>query len=113
MENGVLQANQYDAGKRGDVEKAMHGEVLRTKQHPKALFVGTASPNGPGFKVQGQLELAGQQAPLQFDVVNEGGTYRAAFEIKPSQFGIAQYKALLGAIRLKDVVRIELALQEV
>jgi len=30
-----------------------------------------------------------------------------SFEIQPSQWGIAQYKALLGAIRLKDVVRIE------
>ncbi|HET9953735.1 MAG TPA: YceI family protein [Polyangiaceae bacterium] len=112
MENGVLQANAYDAGKRADVEKAMHGDVLRTKQHPKAVYAGTAAPSGSGFRVQGQLELAGQQAPLAFDVTNDNGTYRASFELKPSQFGIAQYKALLGAIRLKDVVRVELALQE-
>jgi polyisoprenoid-binding protein YceI len=112
MENGELQANQYDAGKRADVEKAMHNDVLRTDKHPRAAFRGTAKPAGAGYQVSGELELAGKSAPLAFDVRNEGGTYRAEIEIQPSQWAIAQYKALLGAIRLKDRVRIEFALQE-
>lgn len=112
MEKGVLQADQYDAGKRADVEKAMHGDVLLTNKHPTALFVGTAREQGSGYSVQGELELAGKKAPLAFDVQGEGGTYRTSFEIQPSRWGIAQYKALLGAIRLKDVVRIEATLTE-
>jgi hypothetical protein len=32
--------------------------------------------------------------------------------MQPSKWGVGQYKALLGAIRVKDVVRIELSLQE-
>jgi hypothetical protein len=112
MENGVLRPDQYDAGKRADVEKAMHGDVLRTSQHPTGSFVGTANEQGSGYKVSGELELAGKKAPLSFDVKNEAGTYTAAFELQPSQWGIAQYKALLGAIRVKDVVRIEFALSD-
>ena len=112
MEKGVLQADQYDAGKRADVEKAMHGDVLHTDKYPTAVFTGTASEQGAGYSVKGELELAGKKAPLAFDVQKEGGAFRTSFEIQPSQWGIAQYKALLGAIRLKDVVRIEAALSE-
>jgi hypothetical protein len=62
--------------------------------------------------VAGELQLAGRGQPLAFDVRNDGGTYRAEFELKPSHWGIAQYRALLGAIKLKDAVRVELALTE-
>ena len=117
MQNGALQAEQYDAGKRAEVAKAMHGEVLRTDKHPRARFVGYANPSGgdeggDGYHVAGKLELAGNNQPLSFDVRYDQGTYRAEFELKPSRWGISQYKALFGAIKLKDVLRVELALTE-
>ena len=112
MQHGVLQAEQYDAGKRADVAKAMHGEVLHTDKHPKATFSGSAVPSGEGFHVSGQLQLAGNSQPLSFDVRHDGGTYRSEFELQLSRWGISQYKALLGAIKLKDVVKVELALTE-
>lgn len=112
MHNGALQADQYDAGKRADVAKAMHGEVLHTDKHPKASFSGSAEARGEGFHVTGQLQLAGSTQPLSFDVRDDGGTYRAEFELQPSRWGISQYKALLGAIKLKDVLKVELALTE-
>lgn len=112
MEGGVFKAGQYDASKRAEVEKAMHGTVLHTDQHPRAIFVGSAREQGPGFDVKGELQLAGRSAPLGFMVRREGETFRSSFEFQPSQWGIAQYKALLGAIRLKDLVRIEFELTE-
>ena len=112
VEDGVVHPEKYDAGKRADVENAMHGEVLHTDQNAVARFSGKALPKGDGFGVSGELQLAGKTEPLSFDVRKERGAYRASFEIQPSRWGIAQYKALLGAIRLKDVVRIELALTE-
>ena len=112
MQNGMLRAEQYDDGKRADVAKAMHGEVLHTQKHPTASFVGTATPNGDGYRVDGQLQLAGSSQALAFDVRNDHGTFRSEFELKPSRWGIAQYKAMLGAIKLKDALRVELALTE-
>jgi len=112
VEGGVVHPEQYDAGKRADVEKAMHNDVLHTDKNPVARFTGKALPDGDGFKVSGQLDLSGGSAPLEFPVRIDGGTYRASFEIQPSRWGIAQYKALLGAIKLKDVIRIELALTD-
>ena len=112
MQHGVLQAGQYDAGKTADVAKAMHNEVLHTDKHPKAAYAGTALPVGDGFRVDGQLQLAGSTQPLAFDVRKDGDTYRAEFELKPSRWGIPQYKAMLGAIKLKDLFKVELALTE-
>src|SRR6186713_892123 len=42
MDSGVLRVEQYDDAKRADVTRVMHREVLRTREHPKSLFVGTA-----------------------------------------------------------------------
>ena len=112
VEGGECKLDQYDAGKKADVQKAMNEDVLRIAKNPTARFKGKAAARGDGFAVSGQLELNGKSAPLAFDVSKDGGTYRASFEMQPSKWGVAQYKALLGAIKVKDVVRIELALQE-
>jgi polyisoprenoid-binding protein YceI len=112
VRDGVVHPDDYEASKRADVEKAMHNDVLRTSEHPTARFVGKATPNGEGFAVSGELALAGQRAPLAFEVRRDNGTYRAEVELVPSRWGIAQYKALLGAIRLKDVLRVDLALAD-
>ena len=112
MQRGSLQAEQYDAGKRAEVAKAMHEDVLHTDQHPKAIFTGSALPVADGYQVEGQLQLAGRSQALAFQVRKDGETYRAEFQLQPSRWGIRQYKALLGAIKLKDTLKIELALTE-
>jgi hypothetical protein len=112
VEDGVVQPEKYDAGKRADVHKAMNEDVLRTDQHPTARFNGRAAPKGAGYSVSGDLELAGQKAPLAFDVTKEGNSYTGGFELQPSRWGVQQYKAMLGAIRLKDQVRVQVRLIE-
>jgi len=112
VEGGVVQADRYDAAQRAEVERTMHTSVLRSARYPTAGYAGRASPVGDGFHVDGQLELAGRTATLSFDVRRDGDVYRARFEIPPSRWGIQPYKALLGAIKVKDSVRIELALTE-
>jgi hypothetical protein len=112
VRDGVVHPEDYDASKRADVEKAMHNEVLHTAKHPTARFSGRATPKGSGFTVNGVLELAGQEAPLSLEVEEANGTYQTRFEIVPTKWKIEPYKALLGAIRLKDVIRIEAALAD-
>jgi YceI-like domain len=112
VENGVVQPEKYDAGKRADVHKAMNEDILRTSQHPTARFSGRATPRGEGYSVSGELELAGQKGPLSFDVAKQAGSYSGEFEIQPSRWGVEQYKAALGTIRLKDQVKVRFALTE-
>jgi hypothetical protein len=112
VENGVARPEQYGADKRGEVERAMNEDILHTAQNPRAVFSGRAVPSGKGFNVSGNLELAGRSAPLTFDVQEAGGEYRGEVEIVPSRWGVAQYKAMLGTIRLQDVVRVRFALRD-
>jgi polyisoprenoid-binding protein YceI len=112
VRDGIVHPQEYGAGQRADVERAMHVEILHTARNPVARFHGRAFPKGGGLRVSGELDLAGNKAPLAFDVTNDGGTYLARIPIQPSHWGIAQYRALLGAIRLKDTIRIDIALTE-
>lgn len=112
VEGGVVRADRYDAGQRAEVERTMHTDVLRSARHPTARYTGHAIPDSGGLHVEGRLELGGRTATLSFDVRRDGDVYRARFEMPPSRWGIQPYKALLGAIKLKDNVRIELALTE-
>ena len=112
VEGGALRADLFDPDRRREIEQTMHDRVLLSARHPSARFSGRASPSANGYEVSGQLELAGRSAPLAFSVQREGDRYRARFEIQPSRWGIAPYKALFGAIKLKDLVRVELALGE-
>jgi hypothetical protein len=108
VEGGAVRP--YGAAERAEVERRVQREVLDTERFPTATFVGKAIQDVDGFAVSGELELKGRKVPLAFRVRNDAGTYRAAFEFEPSRWGISPFKAMLGAIRLKDRVRIELEL---
>lgn len=111
IESGTLVP--YDAARRAEVAAALHDRVLKTTLHPTARFRGTAIAHDGGFDVHGELELVGRTGQLSFAVRRDGDRYRAELELEPSRWGIAPYRALLGAIRVKDSVRLELVLQEV
>ncbi len=112
VEDGQVKPDKYDAGKRADVHKAMNEDVLKTSKHPTARFSGRAAPKGDGYSVSGELELGGQKNPLAFDVAKSATGYDGEFEIQPSRWGVEQYKAMLGAIRLKDQIKVRFALTD-
>jgi hypothetical protein len=112
VEDGVTNPEAYDAGKRAEVERTMREEVLRLGAHPTARFTGRAVASADGFVVKGQLDLQGTSAPLTFAVRSEGGAHRGRFELHPTRWGIAPHRAMLGALRVKDLVRIDLEVRE-
>jgi len=113
VEHGVTQTARYSARDVAAVEAAMRGEVLQVAEHPTARFTGRAAPSEGGWDVEGELELAGARAPIRLGLRREGDRYRGTVELRPSRWGIREYRALLGAIRLQDRVRVEVAVQEV
>jgi len=112
VESGVVRAERFDAATRSEIERTMHEHVLDTRRHPTARFTGSAVPTDSGFEVSGKLELAGQSEPLSFAVRREGTVFRAEFDLVPSRWGIQPYRALFGAIRLRDRLRVAIALTE-
>ena len=60
--------------------------------------------------VEGELRLRGQARSIKVPVAVAPNVLRATVAIKPSQWGIAPYRAMAGALKLRDEVRLELEL---
>lgn len=106
---GVTQEHEAAAPlKSGDharIEAAMRSDVLDVGRFPSALAKGARA--GETFK--GTLTLHGVTKPIEMRAVLKDGTYRAELTLRPSDFGIKPYRAMLGALRVEDRVRVEVS----
>lgn len=85
-------------------------EVLATDQYPDVTFASDRiEPDGDGFRVHGRLTLHGRSAPVTAVVSRRGDRYVARAALSQTDFGIAPFRAALGALRIKDSVTIELS----
>ncbi|MFV8754133.1 YceI family protein [Nannocystaceae bacterium ST9] len=111
MSGGRCDASALGAGDRAKILATVRDTILRTSTHRTIEFRGElkAREDG-GLRVEGELRLVGVARPLAFGARREGGRLRASVALRPSDFGIAPYKALAGAIRLQDRVIVELDL---
>ena len=101
---GSLDYATLDRSARSEIERTIRERVLRVDRHPRATFVAKLSPASDGLSVDGSLSLSGVTKPLSFTVKHDDGGYTGRVELHPSEWGIAPYRALLGAIKLQDRV---------
>jgi hypothetical protein len=78
--------------------------VLETDVHPVALLHGQIDHKTTTFV--GHLTLKGRVVEISFPVKSEAGLFEGVVEILPSHWGIAPFRALLGAIQLQDRVEV-------
>ncbi len=86
---------------------------LRATQHPDVTFTASdVRQDGSRVVAKGTLTLAGNTQPIE--VVLEGaerdGRTRITAEVpvRQTEFGITPYSGLLGALKVADVVRVQL-----
>ena len=98
-----------DSDKR-KIEKNMAGDVLETKRHGEARFVSKEiTPDGDGFRVSGDLTLHGRTRPLIDRVEKRGDRYVTELALNQVDFGIKPFSAMMGTLKVKPEVRIELS----
>lgn len=103
-----------DTAERRKVTQAMRTEVLHAAEYPLISFVSTDMTAIPdGFRVRGQLTLAGQTRDVTTDMRVEIGTdtLRAtgSFSVKQTEFGIKPYRGGPGGtVRVADRVTFSL-----
>jgi len=88
-------------------------KVLRTDQHPEAVFAADSfrPAAGGGGEISGTLTLRGQERPLSLRVKQTGADrYYAETQIVQSDYGIKPYTAFLGALRVRDAVDVAVEL---
>lgn len=92
---------------KGDIKKSMKEKILGASQ---ITFESSdvKAENG-SMNVSGNLSLAGSSNPISVPLtVGDDGTVRGSVTISQSQYGIKQFKALMGALKVSDSVEVQL-----
>lgn len=97
---------------RNEIQENIRDKVLETKKYPAVRFRSSrvASAGTGKVRVEGTLALHGTERPVTLEASFElaGGAARVRGEtpITQTDFKIKPYKAPLGVIKVKDVVRV-------
>ena len=107
-----LDTRTLSAKDQRSILSTVHDEILLSRLYPRIELEGsieTQTDKGNRHMLSGELRLRGQARPIQTELIRSGDTLQSVFELKPSAFGIAPYKALGGAIKLDDRVRVSIS----
>jgi hypothetical protein len=109
MQSDVLDTSVLNHQDKQRIQATIRDDVLDTATYARIEFAGGARAVGPDqLHVTGSLRLHGHAQPLECDARRDGPKLRVGVTLIPSRFGIEPYKALAGAIRLQDRLRVEL-----
>lgn len=97
-----------DLAKIGDT---IQGSVLEVdKRGAEARFTATRlTPVGDGFRIEGELALAGRKRAIGADVRRVGDELVTEVRLSQPDFGIKPYSAMLGTLKIKPEVVVRLA----
>lgn len=100
---------------RGDIVKNINDKSLQTAKYPEITFQSTSvMGSAPRLTVSGDLTIVGQTRPATLDVsVDDSGSgakVTARTTVVQSEFGIKPYSAMLGALKVRDAVDLEVDL---
>jgi polyisoprenoid-binding protein YceI len=107
VESGQGGAKPLSDKDKGDIKKSITGKVLGSSQ---ITFKSTEASfsNGSGT-AKGDLSVAGQSDSVNIPLtVSDDGTVTGSITLSQSTFGIKQFKALMGALKVADSVEIQI-----
>jgi polyisoprenoid-binding protein YceI len=110
--DGVMRTQQLDqttldAAARAEIERTLREQILHVQEHPRITFSGSLALEGPAAAVEGALVMCGVAKPLRLSATRGDAGFSGQVELRPSDWGIRPYRALLGAIKLQDRVIVE------
>lgn len=98
---------------RGDIAKNIE-KSLDTKKHPQITFQSNdVSGTPPQLSVRGDLTIMGRTNPVTLAVTANDGSGSTELvgrtTIVQTQFGIKPFSAMLGALKVKDEIELEVS----
>ena len=102
MVRGKLQPRGINDKDRRKIRKNIREKILETKANPKVVFRGRETRDS----IVGSLRMKSQTHDIEFATTEQAGTLRGEIEIQPSRWGVAPFRALGGAIKLQNRVRV-------
>lgn len=86
---------------KGEIKKSITGKVLGSSQ---IAFQSTDVTNG---SAKGDLSIAGSSSSVNVPLNVSGDRISGSVTLSQSEFGIKQFKALMGALKVSDQVTVE------
>jgi hypothetical protein len=108
VRDGQLDHEALSSSDRDKILAHLREDVLRIARFPEARFAGRVQGEPKNLKVVGELTLCGRTLPVEVPFERRAGELVGRVELTPSQFGVAPFKALGGALKVKDCVRVEI-----
>lgn len=96
---------------KADIKKNINDKVLNSRKFPTITFASTTVKplSGNQTTVTGNLTICGQVRPADLELtVADDGSATGTMRVVQSQWGIKPFSALLGALKVKDEVVIEI-----
>ncbi len=103
VRRGLHGAKPLTDSDRASIRDNIAGKVLG----PPAIAFRSSGidPAGGELRVAGELTLAGRSRPTEFVVaLDTGGQVTGTLVVRQSEWGITPYRALMGALRVRDDV---------
>jgi hypothetical protein len=107
LSEGVVDPSILKASDRLEIERNLR-EMLKTRTYPRGLFAGSFRQEGDSVVLKGALELLGERRDVAWELTRRGDHFVGSLVLEPSRWGIAPYRALLGALKLQDRVEVRM-----
>ncbi len=84
-------------------------DILESHRHPQITFRSAEyDPDDDEITVEGELELHGTTRDVAFAAERDGSEWVARVRLRQGDFGIRPFKALMGALKIKPEVDVEI-----
>jgi polyisoprenoid-binding protein YceI len=109
VREGVRGVKPLSENDKGDIRTNIDEKILLRQP---ISFRSTAVETAGGVTVRGELTIVGHQRPESFELeLSDQGRLTGTLPVVQSEFGIKPYKAMMGALKVKDAVEIVLDVQ--
>jgi hypothetical protein len=89
---------------KGDIKKSIMGKVLGGSE---ITFTSSAvEDNGGQLVCKGDLSIAGKSTPVSIPLSTNGGSVSGSVKLSQKDFGIKQFSAMMGALKVSDQVEV-------
>ena len=101
--------NDISASNRRDIERNAE-KMLEPRKYPKIQFRSVSVVrNGDRARIQGDLTLHGVTNQISLDAHDDGQKWNAKVVLDQRKYGIKPFSAMLGALKIKPEVQVDIS----
>lgn len=110
LREGTVDEREPSSRDRKEIEGNIARDVLEAGKYPEITFRSkSVERTGQSARIVGSLDLHGVRRDIAFEARQEGDRWAARVPIHQPDFRIKPYRALLGALRVKPEIVVEVS----